>query len=59
MIDTADKIEYSAKEQGIKTNVTNEVDSKSFVTIYENRFDIDIDQVAQTVVRFASSLKPV
>ncbi len=59
MIGTEDKIEYSAKEHDVKTNMTNEVDSKIFGTICENPFNLDINQVAQTVVRFAPSLKPV
>jgi predicted aspartyl protease len=58
VIGSDDKIQYFA-EQGVKVLVTNEGGSKMFLIICANRFDINIDQVAETISHMAPSLKLV
>jgi predicted aspartyl protease len=59
VIGSDDKIQYFAKEHGVKIQVTNEGSSKMFLIICANRLDTNIDQAAQTITHFAPSLKPV
>jgi clan AA aspartic protease len=58
VIGSDDKIQYFS-EQGVKIHVTNEGGNKMFLIICANRFDINIDQVAETISHMAPSLKPV
>jgi hypothetical protein len=59
VIGSDDKVEYFAKEHGVKIHVTNEGGSKMLLIICAIRFDVDIDQVAKTVLHFVPSLKSI
>ena len=57
VIGSTDKIEYFEKEHNVKIQVTNEGGARMVLIICANRFDVDIDQVAETVAHFTPSLK--
>jgi clan AA aspartic protease len=59
VIGSDDKIKYFDQEHGVKINVTNEGGSKMLRIICANRFDINIDQVAETIAHFAPSLRSI
>jgi len=59
VIGSDDAVEYFAKEHGVKIHVTNEGGSKMLLIICAIRLDVDIDQVAKTVLHFAPSLKSI